>query len=132
MGNNGFSVDYHQPVGGGGDRWLAIGPFTHGVVPTTIVTWNGAFLSDAGVWTNASSSRARKKDFGAVDVDAVLNAVARLPITTWRYKEGDGDVLHMGPMAEDFWAAFGIGYGDRTIADLDARGVEFAAIQGLN
>jgi hypothetical protein len=132
MGNNGFSVDYHQPVGGGGDRWLAIGPFTHGVVPTTIVTWNGAFLSDAGVWTNASSSRTRKKDFGAVDVDAVLNAVARLPITTWRYKEGDGDVLHMGPMAEDFWAAFGIGYGDRTIADLDARGVEFAAIQGLN
>jgi len=35
-------------------------------------------------------------------------------------------------MAEDFWDAFGIGYGDHTIADLDARGVEFAAIQGLN
>jgi hypothetical protein len=38
----------------------------------------------------------------------------------------------MGPMAEDFWSAFGIGYGDRTIADIDARGVAFAAIQGLH
>jgi hypothetical protein len=35
-------------------------------------------------------------------------------------------------MAEDFWAEFNIGYGDHTIADLDARGVAFAAIQGLN
>ena len=38
----------------------------------------------------------------------------------------------MSPMAEDFWKAFGVGYGDQTIADLDARGVEFAAIQGLH
>ena len=35
-------------------------------------------------------------------------------------------------MAEDFWSAFGIGYGAHTIADLDARGVALAAIQGLN
>jgi hypothetical protein len=35
-------------------------------------------------------------------------------------------------MAEDFWTAFNIGYGDHTIADLDARGVALAAIQGLN
>jgi hypothetical protein len=35
-------------------------------------------------------------------------------------------------MAEDFHAAFGVGYGPHTIADLDARGVAFAAIQGLN
>ena len=38
----------------------------------------------------------------------------------------------MGPMAEDFWAGFAIGYGPQTIADLDARGVALAAIQGLN
>ena len=38
----------------------------------------------------------------------------------------------MGPMAEDFWTAFNIGYGDHTIADLDVRGVALAAIQGLN
>ena len=35
-------------------------------------------------------------------------------------------------MAEDFWTAFQIGYGGHTIADLDARGVALAAIQGLH
>jgi hypothetical protein len=132
MGDNGFSVDYHTPVAGGGDRWLAVGPFSHGVVPTTIVTWTGAYLSDAGVWVNASSAKAGKTDLLPVDIDAVLEEVVRLPITTWRYKQGEGGVRHMGPMAEDFWQAFKIGYGDQTIADLDARGVEFAAIQGLH
>jgi hypothetical protein len=55
-----------------------------------------------------------------------------MPVTTWRYKEGEAGVRHIGPMAEDFHAAFGVGYGPHTIADLDARGVAFAAIQGLN
>jgi hypothetical protein len=138
MGDNGFSVDYHMPVGSGassgGDRWLAIGPFTnfHGLVPSTIVAWNGAYLSDAGVWVNASSSKALKTDFDDVDVNAVLEHVMDLPITTWRYRQGEGSIRHMGPMAEDFWNAFHVGYGDRTIADLDARGVELAAIQGMH
>jgi hypothetical protein len=138
MGDNGFSVDYHMPVGSGassgGDRWLAIGPFTnfHGLGPSTIVAWNGAYLSDAGVWVNASSSKALKTDFDDVDVNAVLEHVVELPITTWRYRQGEGSIRHMGPMAEDFWNAFHVGYGDRTIADLDARGVELAAIQGMH
>ena len=135
MGENGFSVDYHAWNGaGGGDRWLAIGPFNnyHGLVPSTIIAWNGAYLSDAGVWVAGSSSQYSKTDFDDVDVKAVLKHVVNLPITTWRYKQGEASIRHMGPMAEDFWDAFHIGYGDKTIADLDARGVEFAAIQGLH
>jgi hypothetical protein len=132
MGDNGFSVDYHVPVGGGGDRWLAVGPFSQFGVPATIITWNHAYLSDAGVWVNASSSKSLKTDFDDVDVNAVLDKVMRLPITTWRYKQGEGTIRHIGPMAEDFWAAFRVGYGEWTIADLDARGVALAAIQGLN
>ncbi len=81
---------------------------------------------------NASSSRDAKTDFSAVDADDVLAKVAALPITTWRYREGEGEVRHIGPMAEDFHAAFGVGYGPHTIADLDARGVALAAIQALN
>ena len=138
MGDNGFSVDYGTPTNptgaGGGSRWLAIGPnkVLGGLVPVTIATWNGAYLSDAGVWVAASSSKSSKTDFDNVDVSAVLKGVLDLPITTWRYKQGEGSIRHMGPMAEDFWQAFHIGYGDQTIADLDARGVEFAAIQGLH
>ena len=38
----------------------------------------------------------------------------------------------MGPMAQDFYAAFGLGSGDTTITSLDPDGVALAAIQGLN
>jgi hypothetical protein len=38
----------------------------------------------------------------------------------------------MGPMAQDFHAAFGLGNNDKTIGTLDAAGVAFAAIQGLH
>jgi trimeric autotransporter adhesin len=128
--NHGLSVDYHsRRVDGGGDRWVYIGD----VFPDkTIATWKGAFLSDAGVWVDATSSSAAKTDFMSVDAREVLERVAALPITTWRYRTGEGEVRHIGPMAEDFHAAFDVGYGPHTIADLDARGVAFAAIQGLN
>jgi Chaperone of endosialidase len=128
--DHGLEIDYSSPTGtGGGTRYVYIGDV---LANKTIAAWNGAFLSDAGVWVNASSSKASKTDFGAVDPSDVLRKVANLPITTWRYKEGEGAVRHIGPMAEDFDAAFGVGYGPHTIADLDARGVALAAIQGLN
>jgi hypothetical protein len=128
--NHGLSVDYGSArADGGGTRWVAIGNI---FANQTISTWTGAFLSDAGVWVNASSAKSHKTDFAPVDVQQVLAKVAELPITTWRYREGEGAVRHIGPMAEDFHAAFGVGYGPQTIADLDARGVALAAIQGLH
>ena len=130
MVNHGLSVDYFSARNdGGGNRWVYIGDLSPGA---TILTWNGAQLTDAGVWVNASSSKTKKTDFAAVDAKDILRRVADLPITTWRFTEGEGNVRHIGPMAEDFWAAFSVGYGDHTIADLDARGVALAAIQGLH
>jgi len=38
----------------------------------------------------------------------------------------------MGPTAQDFHAAFGLGEDDRHIATVDRRGVALAAIQGLS
>jgi Chaperone of endosialidase len=128
--DHGLEIDYSASNGlGGGTKYVYIGDV---IGSKTISVWNGAFLSDAGVWVNASSSKEKKTDFAAVDPADVLSKVALLPITTWRYKEGEGTVRHIGPMAEDFDSAFGVGYGPHTIADLDARGVAFAAIQGLN
>jgi hypothetical protein len=128
--DHGLSVDYYsRRADGGGTRYVYFGDLIAG---QTIGTWTGAFLSDAGVWVNASSAKTGKTDFADVDPQDVLRKVAQLPITTWRYKEGEGAVRHIGPMAEDFDAAFNVGYGPHTIADLDARGVALAAIQGLN
>jgi hypothetical protein len=65
-----------------------------------------------------------------VDPRAILAAVVTLPIERWSYK-GES-ARHLGPMAQDFAAAFGLGADDRHIFPLDAGGVALAAIQGLH
>lgn len=77
------------------------------------------------------SDRAEKERFAAVDVEELLEKVVALPITTWDYKR-DPNVRHMGPVAQDFSAAFGLGSDDKHITTVDADGVALAAIQGLN
>jgi hypothetical protein len=91
---------------------------------------SGAHVTAGGTWTNASDISA-KDNFFAVDVSQVLEAVAALPISTWNYKTEDSSVRHMGPMAQDFKAAFEVGQDDRHISTVDADGVALAAIQGL-
>ncbi|HXI55555.1 MAG TPA: tail fiber domain-containing protein [Polyangia bacterium] len=78
------------------------------------------------------SDRDRKQAIRPADVDGVLARVAQLPIATWRYREEPTGVLHMGPMAQDFRAAFGLGDSDRTYYAVDAHGVSLAAIQALS
>jgi len=62
----------------------------------------------------------------------VLDKVAALPLSTWHYKTQDPAVRHIGPMAQDFKAAFEVGESDTGITTIDADGVALAAIQGLN
>ena len=78
------------------------------------------------------SDRNAKKGFKSVDTNQVLNKVSQLSIQTWQYKDDDVSIRHMGPMAQDFRAAFGLGKDDKTIASVDTTGVAFAAIQALH
>jgi hypothetical protein len=78
----------------------------------------------------APSDRNAKEAFESVDSRAILAAVATLPIERWSYK-GE-TVRHLGPMAQDFAAAFSLGADDRHIFPLDAGGVALVAIQGLH
>lgn len=78
-----------------------------------------------------SSDRALKENFKLVDVGDILAKVARLPLSQWNFKEDPTD-RHLGPMAQDFRAAFGLGSDDKHITTVDADGVALAAIQGLN
>ena len=55
-----------------------------------------------------------------------------MPLSTWNYKAQDDSIRHMGPMAQDFRAAFGLGVSDKLIDTIDPDGVALAAIQGLN
>lgn len=84
---------------------------------------------DGNTWINASD-RDLKEGFRPVDGEQMLEKVAVLPIREWRYK-GAATGIHIGPTAQDFHAAFGLGDTDRAIATVDADGVALAAIQGL-
>jgi len=80
-----------------------------------------------------TSDRNAKENFAAVDPGAVLARVATLPVTEWNYKTDSKSVQHIGPMAQDFQAAFGLdGRDDKHISVVDEGGVALAAIQGLN
>jgi Regulator of chromosome condensation (RCC1) repeat/Chaperone of endosialidase len=85
---------------------------------------------DGSSWINASD-RNLKQDFAPVDAQVVLEKVAALPIQSWSYK-AQPEQKHMGPVAQDFRAAFGLGQDERSIATVDEGGVALAAIQGLN
>ncbi|MDB6070183.1 MAG: hypothetical protein JWL81_1354 [Verrucomicrobiales bacterium] len=96
---------------------------------------NGGTVSMTGTCIAQSfvptSDRNAKENFASVDPLEVLEKVAALPITRWNFKT-DTEVAHIGPMAQDFHAAFHVGPDDRHIATVDADGVALAAIQGLN
>src|SRR5690606_15997048 len=80
---------------------------------------------------NTLSDRNAKANVAAVDGLAILQALMDLPVTTWNYTTQDTSIRHLGPMAQDFAAAFGLGENDTTISTVDANGVALAAIQGL-
>ncbi|MDY7095248.1 MAG: tail fiber domain-containing protein [Acidobacteriota bacterium] len=86
------------------------------------VTANGVFLT---------SDRSMKEDFQPVNPADILTKIGEMPVTSWSYKRDQGAVRHIGPVAQDFHAAFGVGTDDKHIATTDAHGVAFAAIQAL-
>jgi hypothetical protein len=91
----------------------------------------GATLAPgSGTWASASD-RNLKTDVAHVDDDAVLDKVAALPISRWSYKSERG-VSHVGPMAQDFYAAFKVGEDDKHITSIDEDGVALAAIKALH
>jgi hypothetical protein len=61
----------------------------------------------------------------------MLERVRELPISTWNHTSDDALVSHIGPMAQDFAALFGVGAHDSHIHPGDGQGIALAAIQGL-
>ena len=92
----------------------------------------GSYLAaGSGTWTSVSD-RNVKENIQRIDGKEVLHRLASVPISTWSYKTEDRSVRHMGPMAQDLHAAFGLGDSDKSIGVIDADGISMAAIQGLH
>jgi len=108
-----------------GGYWLFTGVDASGF-PTS-----GATLpAGSGTW-ESWCDRSAKTNCLPVDPRAVLEKVAALPISTWTYNTQEPSIRHMGPVAQDFHAAFGLGEDDKHIGTVDADGVALASVQGL-
>ena len=88
-------------------------------------------LTDVTGISIPQSDRNIKANIAPVEGREVLERLAGMPISSWSYKADDVSVRHIGPMAQDFRATFGVGHDDKTIHVVDASGVALAAIQGL-
>jgi hypothetical protein len=99
-----------------------------GVVEFRVDSNGDAFL--AGVLSE-NSDREAKTGIEQVDKQSILDKVVAMTINEWSYKETPNS-RHIGPMAQDFYAAFQTGDSNRRLATLDVGGVAIASVQALN
>lgn len=83
-----------------------------------------------GSWSSISDST-KKANIREVDYQQVLSKLESMPIKQWSYKSQSEDIEHIGPMAQDFYAAFGLGDDNLTINTIDPDGIALAAIKAL-
>jgi uncharacterized coiled-coil protein SlyX len=84
----------------------------------------------SGSWSSVSD-RNRKENFLFLDGEDVLARLRRVPVSSWNYRSQERSIRHLGPMAQDFYAAFGLGESDVLISSVDIDGVNMAAAQAL-
>ena len=85
----------------------------------------------------ASSDKTKKENFQPVDGEAVLGKIRGFELSSWNFIGHDPkEFRHYGPMAQDFFAAFGQdGVGqigtETTINSGDLAGILMVAVQAL-
>jgi hypothetical protein len=84
----------------------------------------------SGAWASLSDRNA-KAAIRPIDDASVLAKVSALPVSSWQYRSERG-ITHVGPIAQDFYATFGVGEDDRHIASIDEDGVALSAIKALD
>lgn len=130
------STLYFRVANTGGYNWYMGGvhnnnqnsPGTGGVSLMRLDSAGNLFTKGA---VNPVSDRNAKANFAAVNPRLILDKLAAIPVQTWNYKTDSDSVRHLGPVAQDFRAAFNLGADDLHISTVDADGVALAAIQGL-
>jgi Chaperone of endosialidase/Head domain of trimeric autotransporter adhesin len=83
-----------------------------------------------GSWSSVSDKR-KKEHFKKENASEILKKVAALDVTSWNYKSQISSIRHIGPMAQDFYAAFGFGESDTTLTTVDVDGINLISIQAL-
>ena len=98
---------------------------------TTFPTSPGvALFTGDSAWSTLSDVDS-KENFEDLAGEDVLARLAQMPVREWNYKAQDAAIRHVGPTAQDFHAAFGLGVDPRRIGTVDADGIALAAIKAL-
>ena len=79
-----------------------------------------------------TSGRQFKENVVPLESRQILGQLEDLSLSSWNYKVDPDRVRHVGPMAEDFYAAFGLGWDDQHLSPRDLAAVALAAVQGVN
>ncbi len=96
------------------------------------MTTGVVLLSGTSGWQPVGvSDEHRKTDFRDLDGELVLGKLAAMPVREWRYTTQDAGIRHVGPTAQDFRAAFGLGESDVRIGSVDADGIALAGVKAL-
>ncbi|KAF0210083.1 MAG: hypothetical protein FD178_3706 [Ignavibacteria bacterium] len=94
--------------------------------------WSSYPDSTAGVYMRHGQSgwsnycdRNKKENFEPINGEWVLGKIKNIPITKWSYKKTDPNEKYIGPMAQDFYAAF-------QLNGTDSLGINSISIDGVN
>ena len=119
---------------GGGNLRVGLGPNIGPNDGNIIAQGNISAVGNVNVGgvLNQSSDVNIKEGFQEIDAKEILRKVKNLPITRWNYIQDENDTAHIGPMAQDFAAAFKLGHSDKHISTIDSEGISLAAIKGLS
>jgi Chaperone of endosialidase len=89
------------------------------------------YVPDSNNGWQCTSDRNSKTNISTLDGKMELAKVAAMPVSSWSFIGGEA-FKQVGPMAQDFFAAFKLGNDDKSISPMNMSGVALAAIQGLN
>jgi hypothetical protein len=100
--------------------------------------WTSEIDSSFGVYMRRNHSgwnnycdRNKKENFEPVDGEWLLGRIRNMPVTSWNYK-GVPELRYMGPVAQDFYAAFHLNGTDSLgINTICMDGVNMAGVQAL-
>jgi hypothetical protein len=104
----------------GGVRFFTNSSLTTGVT----------LAAGGGSWATVSD-RNVKENIRRVDGEQILRKLSKLDISRWNYETQDPSIVHIGPMAQDFYRLFGVGDNNTTITNVDPDGIALASIKAL-
>ncbi len=117
--------------GGVHNRWIVRAAGGTRFYSDTNLTVGVDLAAGAGAWTTISDFR-KKENFKPVNGEELVKKLNNLKVNGWNYKTQSDNIIHIGPMAQEFYATFGYGESDTTITTIDPDGLIMAGVKELN